>query len=199
MRLVIAGLGDLLMGSFSIWHWVIVFLFFGVPIYFAVRTARRTTDPVNGPSGFGGWLLLLAIAEVVGLLKTLGAVANSIETYAEYNSAGSQVVILGEAALNFAFMALQVVVIWFMFKKDRIFPKLFFFQWVAIPATFALDVVFVSAVLRVSVSQLMTAEVVAPSVTAFIVAGLWVWYVSKSVRVRNTFIHGARTRSEIFS
>ncbi|WP_049735494.1 DUF2569 family protein [Rhizobium ecuadorense] len=188
------------MGSFSIWHWLIVFLFFGVPIYFAVRSARRTTDPVNGPSGFGGWLLLLAIAEVIGLLKILGAVAKSIENYAEYDGGGGgQLVFIGEAALNFALMAIQVVVIWFMFKKDRIFPKLFFYQWIAIPVALVLDIAFVSTVLGVGVNQLLTAEVVAPSVFSIIFTGLWVWYLSKSVRVRNTFIQQVRTRSEIFS
>lgn len=106
---------------------------------------------------------------------------------------------IGEAALNFALMALQVVVLWFMFKKDRIFPKLFFYQWIAIPVALVLDIAFVSTVLGVGVNQLLTAEIVAPSVFATIVTGLWVWYVSKSVRVRNTFIQQVRTRSEIFS
>ncbi|MBY5442305.1 DUF2569 family protein [Rhizobium leguminosarum] len=188
------------MGSFSLWHWVIVFLFFGVPIGLAVISARRKADPVNGPSGFGGWLLLLAIAEVLGLLRILAAVANSMKTYAENSSSGgSQLVLGGEAVLNLALVILQVVVVWFMFKKDRLFPRLFFYQWIAIPVAFVLDIALVSAVLGVGVNQLLTAEVVGPSVAAFIATGLWMWYVSKSVRVRNTFIHKARTRSEIFS
>jgi hypothetical protein len=188
------------MGTFSIWHWVIVLLFFGVPIWLAVRSARRTTDPVNGPSGFGGWLLLLAIGQILGLLKTMATVANSIQTWAEYSSVGGgKVVIGGEAVITFAFVILQVVVIWFMLKKHRLFPKLFFYQWIAIPVAFVLDVALVSAVLGVGVHQLLTPEVVSPSVAAFVVTGLWVWYVSKSVRVRNTFIHESRTRREIFS
>ncbi|MBB3299464.1 hypothetical protein FHT72_003757 [Rhizobium sp. BK077] len=188
------------MGSFSIWHWLIVFLFFGLPIWFAVRSAKRTTDPVNGPSSFGGWLLLLAIAEVMGLLKTLASVASSMETYAKYSAVeGGELVAVGEAALSFALVILQVVVIWFMFKKDRMFPRLFFYQWIAIPVAFVLDLALVSSVLGVSVNQLLKAEVVGPSVAAFIVTGLWVWYVSKSVRVRNTFSHQARVQHEIFS
>ncbi|MBY3220298.1 DUF2569 family protein [Rhizobium laguerreae] len=188
------------MGSFSIWHWVIVFLIFGVPVCLAVISAWRTTDPVNGPSGFGGWLLLLAIAEVLGLLRALANVANSIENYTEYNSiGGSQLVIVGEAVLSLALVMLQAVVVWFMFKKDRLFPRLFFYQWIAIAVAFVLDVALVSAVLGVGVSQFLTAEVVGPSVAAFIITGLWVWYVSKSLRVRNTFILKARTRREILS
>lgn len=188
------------MGSFSVVHWVIVFLFFGVPIWLAVRSAKRTTDPVNGPSGFGGWLLLLAIAEIIGLLKTLAAVANSMETWAEYSSVdGGKVVIAGEAVITATLVILQVVVVWFMLKKDRLFPTLFFYQWIAIPVAFVLDIALVSAVLGVGVKQLLTAEIVSPSVAAFIVTGLWMWYVSKSVRVRNTFIDKARARSEIFS
>ncbi|MBP2445844.1 DUF2569 family protein [Rhizobium leguminosarum] len=188
------------MGSFSIWHWVIVFLFFGVPSWLAVRSAKRTTDPVNGPSGFGGWLLLLAIIEVVGLLGTLAEAANSMGTYARYSSVeGGQLVFVGEAVLSFALVVLQAVVVWFMLKKDRIFPRLFFYQWIAIPVAFLLDVALVSAVLGVGVDQFLTTEVVVPSVAMFIATGLWVWYVSKSVRVRNTFIHQTRVQRERFS
>ena len=107
--------------------------------------------------------------------------------------------IAGEAVITATLVILQVVVVWFMLKKDRLFPTLFFYQWIAIPVAFVLDIALVSAVLGVGVKQLLTAEIVSPSVAAFIVTGLWMWYVSKSVRVRNTFIDKARARSEIFS
>ncbi|RUV28381.1 DUF2569 family protein, partial [Mesorhizobium sp. M1A.T.Ca.IN.004.03.1.1] len=78
--------------------------------------------------------------EVMGLLKTLASGASSMETHAKYSAVeGGELVAVGEAALSFALVILQVVVIWFMFKKDRMFPRLFFYQWIAIPVAFVLD------------------------------------------------------------
>ncbi|MEY9719277.1 hypothetical protein ABIA22_001767 [Sinorhizobium fredii] len=178
------------MGSVSIWHWIIVLLFIGVPVFILIRTARQKTDPITGPVGFGGWLLLLAIGQVLAPLRTLAETANGMEAYGQFQSVpGGQVVAIGEPALNFAFLALQVVVLWFMLKKNKLFPKLFFYQWLAIPFLVILDILLVSAALGVGVNQLLTEDLVVPSIAAFIGTGLWTLYVFKSVRVRNTFVH----------
>lgn len=74
------------MGSFSIWHWLIVLLFAGA-IYAIYRSAKRA--PANtesvGPSGVGGWLLLL----VTGLMF-LGPLMGAGRINSDIMSAESQ-------------------------------------------------------------------------------------------------------------
>ncbi|WP_085025243.1 DUF2569 family protein [Ensifer aridi] len=177
------------MGSFSIWHWVIVLFFVGM-IVLIVRTGQKKVDPVKGPIGFGGWLMLLAIGQTLAPLRTLVETANGMEAYGEYESVpGGQLVATGEPALNFAFLALQVVVLWSMLKKNKSFPQLFLYQWIAIPVVVVLDILLVSAALGIGVNQLLTQDVVSPAIASFIGTGLWTLYVFKSVRVRNTFVN----------
>lgn len=54
------------MGSFSIWHWIIVVVLVGVPfaIYFFAKRYSSASIGGGAPSGVGGWLLVL----VVGLM-----------------------------------------------------------------------------------------------------------------------------------
>jgi hypothetical protein len=176
------------MASFSIWHWAIILLIIGVPVIGLV-TSKRTIGVADGPSGFGGWLMLLAIGQLLAPLRTLAGTMKSMDTYAQLNSvAGGHLVANGEMALNLASMGLQVAVVWLMFKKSRLFPRLFFYQWLSIPVVLVVDILLVSVVLKIGINELLTDTVVAPSLGAFLGTGLWMLYLSKSVRVRNTFI-----------
>ena len=66
------------MGSFSIWHWLIVLLFclaIGLAPYGIYRYANRkppNAQGIDGPAGVGGWLLLLVVGLAV-LEPFLGA------------------------------------------------------------------------------------------------------------------------------
>lgn len=177
------------MGSFSIWHWVIVLFFVGM-IVLIVRTGRKKVDPVKGPVGFGGWLLLLALWQTLAPLRTLAEVAGGWEQYKPLQSIpGGQFVVTAETLLNFGFIALQVVVLWSMFKQRTSFPRLFMYQWLAVPAIFVLDAMIVSGGLGIGINQVITQDLFTSTLGAFIGFGLWTWYVFKSVRVKNTFVH----------
>lgn len=174
----------------SIWHWVVTLVVLGVPLFIIAWTGKRKVDPIKGPMGFGGWLLLLAIWQVLAPLATLLETVNGMAAYEEFQSVPSgRLVAIGEPSINFAFLALQLVVLWSMLKKSKEFPRLFFYQWIAIPIVFIVDILLVSSALGVGVSEMMTRELVPPSARAFVWTGVWVWYLSKSVRVRNTFVH----------
>ena len=67
--------------QFLIWHWAILLLLIGVPVFFAVRSARKPSQDKSDLVGFGGWLLLLALGQTVSPLRTLGEFAASIEGY----------------------------------------------------------------------------------------------------------------------
>ncbi|MBZ9676950.1 hypothetical protein [Mesorhizobium sp. ES1-1] len=61
------------------------------------------------------------------------------------------------------------------------------YQWLAIPLLFSLDTLWISSIMGVPVSQLIVGEALVTLLVSFMVTGLWVAYVYRSVRVRNTF------------
>ena len=69
------------MGSFSIWHWAILLLLIGVPVFFAVRSAAKPSQNPAALVGFGGWLMLLAIGQTLSPLRSLAQLSSSMEDY----------------------------------------------------------------------------------------------------------------------
>jgi len=170
------------------WHWAILLLLVGVPVFFAVRSARQSSQNPEDLEGFGGWLMLLAIGQSLSPLRTLVELARSIKTYQELTTMpNGGLAILGEGALNLAFLVLQLVVLVSMLRRSRRFPQLFICQWFAIPLLFILDTVWISTILSVPVNQLLAGNALVPPLASFALTGLWAAYVYRSVRVRNTF------------
>ncbi|UVK45159.1 DUF2569 domain-containing protein [Mesorhizobium sp. AR07] len=172
----------------SIWHWAIVLLLIGVPVFFALRSAIKPTQNPADLVGFGGWLMLLAIGQALSPLRTLAELGSSSEGYNQLMLVpNGPMVVYGEVALLLAFLVLQLVVLVAMLRRSRRFKQLFLIQWLAIPVVLILDAAWVSTVLEVPVEQVVTGDALAASIASFVLAGLWVAYVYRSVRVRNTF------------
>ncbi|WP_363222190.1 DUF2569 family protein [Mesorhizobium sp.] len=85
------------------------------------------------------------------------------------------------------FWRFQLIVLVSMLRRSRRFPQLFLLQWLAIPVVFILDTIWVASVLGVPVSLVLAGDALVAPIVSFVVTGLWVAYVYKSVRVRNTF------------
>ncbi|KQU94894.1 hypothetical protein ASD99_13865 [Mesorhizobium sp. Root695] len=174
--------------QFSIWHWAIVLLLIGVPVFFALRSARKPSQNSADLAGFGGWLMLLAIGQALSPLRTLAELGSSIDGYNQLMLVpNGPMVVYVEVALLLAFLVLQLVVLVAMLWRSRRFKQLFLIQWLAIPVVFILDAAWVSMALGVPVGQLVTGDTLAVQIVSFVLTGLWVAYVYKSVRVRNTF------------
>ena len=143
--------------------------------------------------GFGGWLLLLAIGQTLAPLRTVAETGKILqETYDQLMLfPNGQVVVYGEVAITAAFVSLQLVTIVLMYRKSRLFRPFFVCQWLTIPVVFVLELLLVSIALDLPVSQLLAVAEPAQMLAGFIVSGLWVWYLFKSVRVRNTFDQSA--------
>ncbi|RWM15389.1 MAG: DUF2569 domain-containing protein [Mesorhizobium sp.] len=172
--------------GFSVWHWAILLLLIGVPVFFAVRSA--TSQAPAGLVGFGGWLMLLAIVQALTSLGTLAAFGSSSDSYKRLMALpNGTLAVYGEVALLLAFLVLQVVVFVAMLRRSYRFKQLFLYQWFAIPIVFVLDTVWISAVLGIPVSQVLTGNALIAPIVSFALTGIWVAYVYKSVRVRNTF------------
>ncbi|RWA76748.1 DUF2569 family protein [Mesorhizobium sp.] len=174
--------------QFPIWHWVILLLLIGVPVFFAVRSAAKPSQNRADLVGFGGWLLLLAIGQTLSPFRTLAELFSSSQGYQQLlTQPNGPLAVCGEIVLLLAFAALQVIVLAAMLRRSPRFKQWFLYQWIAIPFVFALDAFWTSTILGAPISQILTREALATSIAGFVLTGIWVAYVYKSVRVRNTF------------
>jgi len=178
------------MGSLSIWHLAILIVALGLVIAAIVTSARRVPNPGVGPSGFGGWLLLLAIGQTLAPLRTLSILAQSADGYRALQDSSIPNATLGiyaEVGLFTCFAAFQVFIIITMYRKRHFFRQLFYSQWIAAICVPIADWILTSVLLHIPLNSLVTAKDIAGVLGAGLLGGIWVWYVARSVRVRNTF------------
>ncbi|RWO94767.1 MAG: DUF2569 family protein [Mesorhizobium sp.] len=162
--------------GFSFWHWAILFLLIGVPVFVAVQSATKPSQNPASLVGFGGWLMLLAILQAFSPLRTLVSLGSSSEGYRQLMALpNGTLAVYGEVALLLAFVVFQVVVLVTMLRRSYRFKQLFLYQWFVIPIVFILDTAWISAVLGIA------------PIVSLALTGIWVAYVYKSVRVKNTF------------
>ncbi len=181
------------MNTFSIWHWAIALLIGAALVYMVISTRKRTANirtSEQSPelSGFGGWLILPMIGQTLAPFYSIGTLVNNAKMYDQFLAVPNGLTAFyGENALTVGLLALQLVTVVAMYTKHSLFPKLFLYQWLGTMAFAVADTVLVSAALNVSAAELVNPKGVAP----FIATGIWVIYMLKSVRVKNTFVRGA--------
>jgi len=168
-------------GSFSIWHWIILVLVIGAG-YFLWRTSRN-------PTGFGGWLLLVVVGQTVAPLSTINTLVNPDEGYGPVMQLpNGPIVVVVEVAMLLALAVFQAGVAVAMHKRKRSFPFLFLYQWFAVGAIAVINPLFISAVLGVGLSQLFTPEDITRIGAMLLAMGVWVLYIFRSERVKSTFV-----------
>ncbi|CDX36775.1 DUF2569 family protein [Mesorhizobium sp. WSM4935] len=176
----------------SIWHWAIVLLLVGVPVFFAVRSATARPRHPEQLVGFGGWLMLLAIGQCLSPFRTLAELFSSSEGYRQLMPVpNGPLAVCGEVLLLLAFAGLQVIVLFSMLRRSPRFKRLFVYQWIAIPIVFVLDAVWTSTVLDAPMTQVLAGDALVAPIASFVLTGIWVVYVYRSVRVGNTFDRAA--------
>jgi hypothetical protein len=140
------------------------------------------------PRGFGGWLILLVIGQILGIFRILKMIFDDLDLYREVKPQ-AVLAVHAELGLNIAFLILAVVTAVAMFRKLRLFPTLWIYQGVAAVLLPILDGAVVSAFLNVSLYSIVDATAGAQIVGTAIAVTLWTWYLRVSVRVRNTFVN----------
>ncbi|MDP2332155.1 MAG: DUF2569 family protein [Reyranella sp.] len=183
------------MGSFSVWHWVIVLVPIAIVIYAVVRSRRpkaavATADGGTGtgyvePRGLGGWLILIVIGQIVGALRVLKAIIDDLDVYNQLPK-NLHWVVTFELVLNAAFLAFVVYVTTIMFRELRSFPRLWIAQAVAAILLPLIDAFVVVSATSVPAGPVLTQ--LGQVIPMAIAAGIWTWYMLVSKRVRNTFI-----------
>jgi len=141
--------------------------------------------PNAGPVGFGGWLLIPMIGQTLSPLVTL--LTSAPDDFAMLSNpalpASLTPLVLLELAMTACFAAFQIVVTVAMYRRRRSFPNLYRWQLIAAVAVLLIDVLMTSAALKLPVSDLIDGK----TIGRLFAGAIWVWYVSVSVRVRNTF------------
>ena len=191
------------MGSISIWHLLILLALVLIPIAAVIAgivTAKRARSPSGEPQGFGGWLLYLAImVGVAPAVSFLGSIMQ-FEHYPQvWQLPGGHVVVSIEVLMNASMFVLSVHLARTMWRRSYTFPMLFGFVWVVGCGVLLLDGLLVMIGSDVPREQVFTATYLRSIGLAFIGGGLWYWYLSKSVRVRNTFTRGSPDLGERWS
>ena len=180
------------MGTFSVWHWLIVILFVGVPIWLLVRyfRQRRTAQPSTQPiAGIGGWLALLGFGLCVGLLRSI---VELIVGWSDYISGfQNPAAYVPLVAMGLATLALVIVQLWTIvafFQKQRAFKTAFLILW-AMFVLVPLVTLLLLTVPGVQFEMIWPGGEFGRTIGASIGMGLWYWYVCVSERVKNTFVN----------
>ncbi len=142
------------------------------------------------PEGFGGWLLLIAIGQWLGLLRELVEFVWALPTWASrWSDPALHRAALGEAGLSAGLLAFMLYTAIIMSMKRREFPTLFRIElglFVVVPL---LSTGWVSASTGVAVDKMSFAGIAAEAVAGTIGAWISMLYSLRSARVRNTFIY----------
>jgi hypothetical protein len=149
----------------------------------------------NDLVGIGGWLILVAIGQILGPLKYIAFLFNYYTNLQSDLWMKFPITFYGEAALNISLLAIVLYTVYLFFTKSRLFPKFFIYQYVGSILLLPLDVIFTAATLNaytgqsvaVLVGKMMTAELVGQWVVVIISAAIWIPYIKLSKRVANTF------------
>jgi len=144
-------------------------------------------------SGIAGWLILIAIGQVAGVIKLLGSLA---QYYGDADPKLFQqfpITMWGEAALNTGFVVLMIYTAVLFFGKSSKFPQFFIYQWMFVIFMPFVDLVWVALTLSLYTGRpfsefaKLDPETVGQSIAAMIGAAVWITYIIKSRRVANTF------------
>jgi hypothetical protein len=154
---------------------------------------------VEGPKGIGGWLLLPVIGLFVFPIRCLISLATDYVpifqtgAWAVLTTPGSAryhalwaPVLVGEIAFNVAFLALDLWLLVLLFTKSWRFPKVFI--WFA---GLNLGFIVLDAVVGNQIPAVAQASGDGSAKEigrAFVLVAVWVPYMLKSKRVKNTFV-----------
>jgi len=139
--------------------------------------------------GIGGWLILLAVGQVLGPIQFM---TSTIEEYAALPSgtfARFPLAVSGDFLLRAAYVALLCYAAYLFFTKRAEFPRLYI---AAIGVGFVFPLVigtWVSLTTGVNtLANLGSWEFLKFYLLTLVVGVVWISYLLNSVRVRNTFV-----------
>jgi hypothetical protein len=148
------------------------------------------------PAGIGGWLLLLAFAQVAGPIKFV------VSLIAYYGSMERRIVesipvtLAGEILLNVLAGALWLYAAVLFFRRSKRFPRVFVYEVIAIVMLIPLNALWVALGIYLetgrsvgpSLSDVVEPFELAKALAAAVLGGIWIIYLKQSRRAANTFV-----------
>lgn len=147
--------------------------------------------------GIGGWLIVVAIAIIVRPIITVFDITAAYtdifatEIWEMLTTPGSEAyhflwapLIIGELAYNLLFITALFYLAFLFFTKNRLFPKVFILLTSIHLVFMILDSLVVVSFVDVS---LFDPEIMRDILQAALAAAIWIPYMLRSERVKNTF------------
>jgi hypothetical protein len=150
------------------------------------------TETVEQPKlkGIGGWLILMAIGQVVGPLQILTGMIEEFGSVPEGTAARYPLAFIGDGGMRLAYVAFLAYVAVQFFKTRATFPSLFIVSYIVGLALPFVVGVWVTATTGINtLANLATPDFLKVYAPGAVVGAIWVAYVVNSVRVRNTFVN----------
>jgi hypothetical protein len=144
----------------------------------------------EGPEGFGGWLLLVAIGQWLGFFAQLMELIWALPTWVgQWTDPALHRTTMGEAGLSVGLLAFMLYTAIMMNMKRREFPTLFRFEAALLVLVPLLSIAWVARSTGAAVDKASFAGIAVQAIAATIGASLSILYSLRSARVRNTFIY----------
>jgi hypothetical protein len=142
------------------------------------------------PEGFGGWLLLVAIGQWLGLFRELVEFIWALPTWlAQWSDPALQRAMVGEAGLSLGLLAFMLYTAIAMSMKRSEFPTLFRIELALYVVVPLLSIWWVSKSTATPVDKATYAGIVVEAIVSTIGASISILYSLRSARVRNTFVY----------
>ena len=148
----------------------------------------KAAEAARGPTGFGGWLWLLALGQLIvtaRMIDTLTRMAGLVGTELWADHPG---LVTADLALYGVALVLQLAVIAAMVLRSRFFKPLFLVAIVAFFLIGRIEPLLAIAVLGMDPARLATRAVLLPMAIELAVSVVWAAYVLRSRRVKNTSV-----------
>ena len=156
------------------------------------KPARRNgmNQVAEGPEGFGGWLLLVAIGQWLGFFGQLVEIIWALPTWVgQWSDPALHRATMGEAGLSVGLLAFMLYTAIMMNMKRREFPTLFRIEAALFVVAPLLSIWWVARSTGAVVDMATFAGIAAQAIAGTIGASLSILYSLRSARVRNTFIY----------
>lgn len=150
--------------------------------------------------GLGGWLILVGFGRVVSILQSIfmmftlfipfftsGALEELASPISQAYSPLWIPVSYFELSGNLIVLGLHIALAVLFFMKKRLFPKLFIGTY-AFLSVFSIIDALILEYIQSTMAYDLNLDTATTIITPLIVAAIWIPYMLKSVRVKNTFV-----------
>src|SRR5262249_51846462 len=142
------------------------------------------------PAGIGGWLVLVALGQIFGPVRT---VVNFATYYGDKTNQAVfgtfPVAMYGELVLNISYVLLVFFTTYTFFATKRIFKIMFTIEFAANIMLVAFDAAWIAIATSIAIDGSKIGADFARAIGAAIWGIVWIPYIWMSKRARNTFVN----------